>query len=55
MTNNLKTITIELSAYGYKIIGRKYAIPYTPTHMITLASSILKSYYAQKNNIEPQR
>lgn len=55
MTNNVKTVTIELSAYGYKIIGRRYAIPYTPAHMVTIASSLLKTYYAQKNNIEPPK
>ena len=55
MTNNVKTVTIELSAYGYKVIGRKYAIPYTPNHMRMIASSILKTYYAYKNNIEPPK
>jgi hypothetical protein len=55
MTNNVNTVTIELSAYGYKVIGRKYAIPYTPTHIRSVANSILKTYYAYKNNMEPPK
>lgn len=55
MTNNVNTVTIELSAYGYKVMGRKYAIPYTPAHIKTIARSILKSYYAYKNNSEPAK
>jgi len=54
MTSNVRTVTIELSAYGYKLNGRRYAIPYTPLHMVNIASSILKTYHAFKNNLEPQ-
>jgi len=55
MTNNVNTVTIELSAFGYKPKGKKYAIPYTPKHISVISRSILKTYYSYKNNLEPER
>ena len=52
ITNSINTLTVEVSAYGFKLHERRYAFPFTPGNIRNIARAILKGYYSCKKQLQ---